>query len=186
MIIDSSPSEAGDLVDELDRGLDFESAAKIDHETGPDIDPDTIGGEPIESEGHREPVDRRIVTEDGSEIDRRPAETPGEYDRTAVENRETVPEDGAAHGSSTTAGTDDRSRAPTPLSVTFAVQRATLEPAKRTAELHGRLAGASIASGIALQRQQLNLAGTVASVPVGIAAATMGAGDGRSGVGPKP
>ncbi|WP_222918748.1 helix-hairpin-helix domain-containing protein [Natrinema sp. SYSU A 869] len=171
----SRPSEEENLVDELDRGSDIESVTDDDRETDPDIDPDAISGEQTGAEAGVEMVDRRIVTEDDADIDHRPAETAGDRDRTALEDLEMEPEERKTETrASEVAASNDRSQSATPLSAMFAAQRAALEPGKQAVELQQRLARNAVSSGMALQRQQLRLAETVASTPVELAATMMG------------
>ncbi|QCS42336.1 helix-hairpin-helix domain-containing protein [Natrinema versiforme] len=161
-----------DLADELETGPDLESVAEADRDPGADIGPDAIEGEPTDTGGGVEAVDRRIVTDEADGIDHRPAETAGDRDRTALEDLETESETAPAEASSTD---DDRSRPSGPFSAAVALQRAALKPGTQAIE-HGlefqrELARSALSGQVALQRQQLALLETAASAPFEIAAA---------------
>ncbi|SEV85348.1 helix-hairpin-helix domain-containing protein [Natrinema salifodinae] len=167
-----SSSEERDLADELNRGPDIESLAAEAREPDADIDPESIAGQEVPAEGGSEGADRRTIAESESDlhsaIDRRPAETADETERTPLE--------GFDPGSS--AATSDRHQATTPLSAMIAVQQAALESSQRAIQqglaLQETMARRALTGQTTLHRQQLRLARTAATAPLEIAAAMTG------------
>ncbi|ELY63799.1 helix-hairpin-helix domain-containing protein [Natrinema versiforme] len=169
---DSSGTAEMDLAAKLATGPDLESVADAGRDPSVGIEPDAIEGEPTDPERGVDAVDRRIVTDETGGIDRRPAETAGERDRTALESIEPGSEAAAAEAMSTD---DDRNRASGPLSAAVAVQRAALKPGRnaleRGLEFQREIARRTLSGQVALQRQQLSLLETAASTPIEVAAA---------------
>ncbi|SEP85048.1 hypothetical protein [Natrinema salaciae] len=144
---DTSPSAERDLASELDRGTDLEAVTDPDREPAAAIDPATIGGAEPRSGDDDELVDRRILTDDDSSIDRRPAEAVPGVDSDRRGDSDGEPTDGRKGGR----------RTASPISTAFAVQQ--------------QLFRSTLAGQVALQRQQLQLGRAVAYGTVSLATA---------------
>lgn len=171
----SETADEADPVDELDPGIDLESAVESDRDSGADIDPDAIAGQRTETETEAETVDRRILTDDESDVDRRPAETSADADRAALEDVATSTEGDAGEDRGR-----DRRRVASPLSAMFAAQRTALKQGTQTIErglsAQQRMVQSALTGPVAIQRQQLKTMQAVTRGTLDIATAVTGAG----------